>query len=385
MKIVHLCLGAFFSDGYAYQENMLPKFHKKLGYDVEVIASLVIFDKNGKVTLMDHAKEYINEHGFLVKRLDYKKPYKIYERLRRYNGLAEALEQATPDILFIHNCQFADIDVVAKYLKKHPEINVYVDNHVDDLNSATNWLSKNVLHKIIWKHCAHTINPYVKKFFGVLPARVAFLSEMYGLPADKCDLLVMGVDDDQVNRTIESNIGHKIRDKYRAANDDVLIMSGGKLNRYRPEVLNLLEAVNELNNPKIKVLFFGLVDEQYKSRFDALVATGNIIDVGWLSVPQTYDYMSASDLLVFPGLHSVLWEQAVGMGKPCIFRKLEGFDHVDRGGNCLLLDDVSKDGIKKALLHVLHNNQLEEMTKRAKAVSNSFSYTEIAKQAIEVE
>ena len=48
MKVVHLCLGSFFPDNYSYQENMFPKFHKQLGYDVEVIASLVSFDKNGK-------------------------------------------------------------------------------------------------------------------------------------------------------------------------------------------------------------------------------------------------------------------------------------------------------------------------------------------------
>ena len=37
MKIVHLCLCSFFPDNYSYQENLLPKYHKRLGYDVEVI------------------------------------------------------------------------------------------------------------------------------------------------------------------------------------------------------------------------------------------------------------------------------------------------------------------------------------------------------------
>lgn len=52
MKVVHLCLGCFFPDNYSYQENMLPKFHKQLGYDVEVIASLATFDKNGKASFL---------------------------------------------------------------------------------------------------------------------------------------------------------------------------------------------------------------------------------------------------------------------------------------------------------------------------------------------
>ena len=55
MRITHLCLACFFPDGYSYQENMLPKYHKKLGHDVSVIASLQTFDKNGKVTAQNPA------------------------------------------------------------------------------------------------------------------------------------------------------------------------------------------------------------------------------------------------------------------------------------------------------------------------------------------
>ena len=49
MRITHLCLACFFPDGFSYQENMLPKYHKKLGHDVSVVASLQTFDKNGNV------------------------------------------------------------------------------------------------------------------------------------------------------------------------------------------------------------------------------------------------------------------------------------------------------------------------------------------------
>ena len=41
---------------------MLPKFHKKQGYDVEVIASLETFDKDGKPCLYSGKKKYINEN-----------------------------------------------------------------------------------------------------------------------------------------------------------------------------------------------------------------------------------------------------------------------------------------------------------------------------------
>ena len=49
MKIVHLCLGCFFPDNYSYQENMLPKFHKELGYDVKVLDYSEIVKGEGSV------------------------------------------------------------------------------------------------------------------------------------------------------------------------------------------------------------------------------------------------------------------------------------------------------------------------------------------------
>ena len=68
--------------------------------------------------------------------------------------------------------------------KTHKNVIVFADNHADFLNSATNWISKNILHKIIWRYYAQMLVPYVKKFYGVLPARVDFLKEVYNIPSD---------------------------------------------------------------------------------------------------------------------------------------------------------------------------------------------------------
>ena len=47
MKIMHLMLSSFYIDNYSYQENLLPKYHKKLGYEVEIVASLFTFAVTG--------------------------------------------------------------------------------------------------------------------------------------------------------------------------------------------------------------------------------------------------------------------------------------------------------------------------------------------------
>ena len=46
MKIVHICLAAVYIEGFGYQENILPQCHRAMGYDVTVLTSDHVFDKN---------------------------------------------------------------------------------------------------------------------------------------------------------------------------------------------------------------------------------------------------------------------------------------------------------------------------------------------------
>ena len=148
MRILHVMLANFYIDNYSYQENYLPKYHKVLGHEVEIVASLFTFDKNGKGAWLPETSKYINEYGIPVTRLDFQKLPKA-RRFRWYVGLQKELDRFAPELIFIHGVQFMDISVVADYCKAHPEVQVFADNHSDFSNSATNWLSKNVLHKII--------------------------------------------------------------------------------------------------------------------------------------------------------------------------------------------------------------------------------------------
>ena len=380
-KTVHLCLANFYSDGYSYQENMLPKFHRVLGHEVEIIASLDTFNKEGRFVQYTGDQAYNNEYGIPVRRLNYRSPGKIYRILRRYTGVKAALENAKPDTLFIHGCQFSDIDVVADYLKTRPSVKVYVDNHADVNNSATNFLSKNILHKGIWKRCAHIVEPYTAKFYGVVPARVDFLKEMYGLPAEKCELLVMGADDDAVEKALRPEVRAERQRVYGVSDDDIVIVTGGKIDHNKPQVLKMMRVVNSLSDSRVKLIVFGSVAEDLKAEFERNL-TDRVIHIGWRRSEDIYEDFAAAELVAFPGLHSVLWEQAVGMGVPCIFKRIKGFEHVDLGGNCLFFEKDEEEEYKARILTAL--DKLDEM--KYVAVSKgmkTFSYRDIAKRALE--
>lgn len=384
MRIVHLCLGSFFPDNYSYQENMLPKFHKQQGNHVEVIASLATFDENGKPTYMEHGGTYQNEYDIKVTRLEYRKPLKIYHRMKRYIGTYAALEAAKPEILFIHGCQFMDMDIVVRYLKKHAGIRVYVDNHADFSNSATNWLSKNILHKIFWRHTAQMVEPYTTKFYGVLPARVDFLKNLYKLPPEKCELLVMGADDDLVEAAEKPEVRREIRSKYRIAEDDFLIMTGGKIDQFKTQTLLLMEAVQKIKNPKVKLIVFGSITTDLKEKVNALADGEKVQSIGWIQAKDSYQYFAAADLVVFPGRHSVFWEQVAAQGIPMLCKKWDGTTHVDVGGNVGFLEKDSADEIQEKIQELLNQPEKYQQMKRVAVEQGkkTFLYSDIAKRCI---
>lgn len=384
MKVVHLCLACFFPDGFSYQENLLPKYHKDLGYDVEVIASLESFNKDGKFIILEPCKPYINEYGIKVTRLEYKYNNKFAQKIKVYKNTYNAIRNAKPDILFIHGLQFWDMHEVVRYLKEHQNVSVFVDNHADFSNSATNWLSLNILHKILWKHCAHIINDYTKKFFGVLPARVDFLEQVYNLPETKCELLVMGADDEEVERTSSNANQIEVKRRLEIKEGDIVIVTGGKIDVWKKQTLLLMEAVNKIHKDNIKLLIFGPVAEEIVVSFNSLM-NENIIHIPWADTKSSYDYFSIADLVIFPGRHSVYWEQAAGQGIPMLVKDWAGTHHVDLGGNVKFLKEVSVEEIKRNIEFLL--KYPEEYRKMKQVAINKgmkkFSYMEIAKRSIE--
>lgn len=382
MKILHLMLACFYIDNYSYQENYLPKYHKLAGHDVEIVASLFTFDENGNGKWLPKADKYINEHGIPVTRLDFAK-VPLSRRLRRYVCLKDELERISPDIIFIHGVQFADISVVVNYLKKQPNVTVYADNHSDFSNSAKSWISKNIQHKILWRHYAQKINPYVKRFYGVLPARVDFLADIYSLPREKIELLIMGTDDDAVKAAATPEVRKAIREKYNIADDDFLIMNGGKIDNFKKQTLLLMDAVNALNNPKVKLIVFGAVIPELKDEIEKR-CSDCVQYIGWVKAADSYQYFASCDLACFPGRHSVFWEQVAGQGIPLLVKKWDGTTHVDRGGNTRFLEKDSTEEIAEALTEILSGDNYSKMLTAAQKVSAEFAYSNIARRSIEL-
>lgn len=385
MRVLHCCLAAFYIDNYGYQENILPRMHKLQGHEVLIVASTETYVD--KVHLGYVApNNYINEDGIPVHRIPYNSclPHKIAIKLRYYVGLYEEISRFKPDFIFLHDVQFLSIKDIVRYIKEHPEVKVNADCHSDFRNSARNLLSRYVLHGILYKHCVKQIMPYVGHFYGTLPARVDFLMDMYGTPDERTDLLVMGADDQYVQLAKELHKRDTIRKQYGIEDDVFLIVAGGKFDSWKRWILNVMDAVIAVSQEKkVKLLVFGSVmeGEGFKEEFDKR-CDGQIVQyVGWIKGNESYNYFEASDLVIFAGLHSVLWEQAVGQGKPCIFKRLEGFTHIDLKGNCKFIQTSDVGEIATAIKECINDYPAMLRVAQEKGLK-VFSYSEIAKKAL---
>lgn len=383
MRILHICVTGPYTDGFNYQENMLTKCQIKAGHEVYIIASQWEWSKGGKIEKHKGDSEYVNADGVCVKRLPIKGDKDVFYRYKRFLGFYNELEKIEPEVIFVHNLQFFDIDRIAKYAKTH-SVKIFADNHADFSNSARSKLAV-TFYKIVWRYMAQMIEPYTTKFYGVLPARVDFLKDVYKLPAEKCELLVMGADDEEVERagTIENQ--QKVRNDLGIAKDDFLIVTGGKIDEWKTQTLLLMDAVKKIDNDKVKLLIFGPVSEGIKAKFDDILDKQKMRYISWANTKQSYDCFAIADLVVFPGRHSVYWEQAAGQGKPMICKYWKGTTHIDVGGNVIFMkkDDISEiTSILEDIIYDRNKYNIMKNVAESKAM-HEYSYMSISRKVTE--
>src|SRR5699024_10728095 len=108
--------------------------------------------------------------------------------------------------------------------------------------------------------------------------------------------------------------------------------------------------------------------------------------IGWLTDNQSYSLFSAADLVVFPGRHSVYWEQVVASGTPLVVKNWDGTRHIDIGGNCKFLYNDTVEELNEVLTDIIVNKTTyDTMLKKANSTKkNQFLYSNIAKKSIKI-
>lgn len=379
MKIAHVIIAAAYKEGYGYQENILPAKHVEIGLDTYIVT----FDEKNI-----NGKEYTNSDGVKIVMLPlneniFKKIPILRSFIKHTRGLYNILNRISPDIIFVHNLGSFESLEVCRYCRKHKNVKLFVDQHADYYNSPITQWRKRVYVKTVFGYIGKKLEKYAIKFWGVTPWRVDYLQKVYGIKPEKTDLLVMGGDEKLIDWNNRFNIRKNIRNKYNIPQDAFLVISGGRIDKTK-NIHLLIDAVSSLKEKNIYLLVFGSLTKDMED-FCTPKFKGNIKYAGWIDSKQVYPLFLASELAVFPGTHSVLWEQSIACGLPGIFKDWDGgFSHIDCGGNAILLKDITKDNLANEISNLLDDKSKYESMKinADNGTREKFWYINIAKRSI---
>ena len=383
MRIVHLCLDAPYTDLWGYQENLLGKYHRKQGHEVTVITGNRKHE-NGKIVTVPCGR-YDLPDGQHIIRLEYSRIIcdSISRIVRRYPIYALLME-LQPDFVMVHGLSNPSVLQLRRYVKKHrPDCRVIADNHLDEFNAPPLDGAKGRLIKAFYRYMNRRMRPIYRIVYGVTPGRVEYQQRIFRISKEKCGLLPMGADDEHINFAQADRLRRELRKKHNIGEQDFLIVTGGRIDGAK-KIDVLLQAVTELNDAKLKVIVFGKPDEKMEQVLRQYEGHPAVRLIGWLPSEKVYDYFLASDLIVFPGSHSVLWEQACACGVPAIFARRHGMEHVDLGGNCLLVNGESTSELQKAICSLANDAvAYREMQQKARTLgATAFSYAAMAERIL---
>ena len=340
-------------------------------------ANTIVFDYyNDKHDNSTPAKSY-EDYGAKIIKLPFK--FNILGKIKRYTDISKIVEDFQPDLLYVHDIMPNMFEMLA-YKKRNPHVKMIMDYHCDYSNSANNWLSLNVLHKIIRKYrYMDPIKKHISRFYPIVPGSTKFLNEVYGIPLDDMEVLPLGADVDLVAEIKQNNKRKELRENLNIPQDHKVIFSGGKFTPAKKTDL-LLEAFLEINRPDLHLIIVGDADEKnllYKNKLVDLSSNNpNIHWVGWQNNRGVYEHLVASDLAVFPASQSIVWQQALAAHLPLIVGDVgeQSLHYLNEFKAIIELEknQITGENIKDAILETITDENLAEGKLRAAKTSAKY-------------
>jgi len=342
VKIVHICLEAPYIDGWLYQENQLPRHHAELGHDVTVIGSRDVLPGylRGKVDYSGRVEPYMDGPVRIIR---IKSSFSLARHLHHYRSLAPLLEQLQPDLVYHHGGQSVSLLDSKRYVDHHQQARLFVDFHSEFYNSARGWVSRVLLHQMVWKRLINYCLPSISQIYCISPSTKQFCEQLYGIPPERMAYLYLGVEPILVSPEEREAVRRSVRAELGLSPGDFLLVSGGKLNPDKRVDL-MVRAIEGLDRESVHLLLFGAADQAHQASLEAhLKAAKRVHYVNWCGAEAINRYFLASDLAVFPGGQSVLWQQSIAAGLPGIYRKWAGHEHLDQGNCRYLFSDAPEE------------------------------------------
>ncbi len=383
MRIVHLCICIPYNDYWGYQENLLPKYHRKQGHEVTVITTNTKQVEGGFETVP--AGRYHLDDGQQIIRLDYERgPIKKLSVFQKKFNILPLLRELKPDFIMVHGLVNCTALQVKKYVQKYaPHCRVVADSHIDYDNE---YPYRGMMRKLLfayYRRINRRMASVYETVFGVTPGRVEYMQKEFGIAPERSALLVMGADDEAIAFDKKDKLRKELCKNYGIPEDDFLIATGGRIEEPK-NIHTLMQAFAQADLEHTTLLVFGSTHPAIGETIQTLAKHPKICYIGWVDSQRVYDIFLSAQLAFFPGSHSVLWEQSCACGIPSVFKDDPGRRHVDLGGNCILLQDCGTEALRGVLEKICNNKDFYESMLRVAQDKNIsyFSYNNIAHRVL---
>ena len=357
MKLLILTTGNSFTPSMLYKENYLIKAAVERGHDVTVFANQYTYKGGQSIKIA-----YIEEtKGYKLKRFPYKQLglRVITRKIRRIDGLEQEIIKEMPDLLFVNCAQVYNVQNLRTVKQALPDIKIVLDFSTKYLNSAKNWLSKNVLHGLIYRRWIQKALPFVDKVFYISAESRDFARDMYGIPLEIMEH--NNLPGETIPVEIKQAYRKEIRNKLNLQ-DELFILYTGKIYPDK-RVDQLLRAFIREKRPKLRLLIIGAYtcEESYRKEVSSLIDSDKRISfMNFVSGEELTKYVCACDLYIQPGSISQTCQTAVCCGTPLCFNDVPTHREI-YNGNGFFAD--SEEELYGVLASVASNpSQLEKMS-----------------------
>lgn len=361
MRIIHLI--DYFQPQLGYQETYLAREHKKSGHRVTVITSNYYYpfpdyDNTylkllGKRILVPGRKQ---EEGIDTVRL---KSVEIPGTpLVLMSGLFETIRGLEPDLVICHGMHSITSYKAALY-KKRLENKLIFDSHAANFNTNLDSSILKKLYRFLFrKFAVPEISGGNNSFFAIGEDERDLLANDFHLDKKNIPIIRLGVDTGIFLFSNQARIN--IRKSLKLKEDDKLIIFTGKIAPNK-DVHILVEALNKLRDPKIKLLLVGGGKDEYLKLLQKLILIqGSLLLAGTVKNDKLFQYFSAADMAIWPGNPTISIAEGLSCGKPVILPEFFGTKYLDESKAVIRFQRGNTESLSEKISQLAYNEVLRE-------------------------
>ena len=381
MRIVHIDLTGPFTEKMNYQENLLADIHAKDGHEVFFIATNFVWEDNEMCTVLAADKKM--ENGVFLIRIPYVNlllPI-LTNKLRVVKGLGNILEELKPEIIMLHGYQTAAVFPIVKYVKKNPNVKLAVDTHADALNSAQNFISRQILHRFLYTYMGHKVLDFTKKIWCISKDVMDFSEKMNRIPNERLDFYPLGGQIFEKEEYYEKR--NRIREKYGIYDKDILLVHSGKMDA-KKKTFEIVKAIAEISDTRLKLFIVGTMDGDVEREVRKLTDCDERVSfTGWMSGEELLEVLCGADIYMQPGTQSATMQNAACCACALALYPYESHQYL-LGDSAFYVKDY--EDIKHLLWQVLENPELIEAKRRESFIiaKEKLDYKKLAEKLYEL-